>query len=165
MKPESIVNYDETNLTDDPGNKKIICRRGQKHPEKVNDFAKSATSLMFSCSGDGKLLPIYVVYIAENLYDSRRIGGPKGTRYGCTKSGWFDQKHFEDWYFSIALPYLRKQLSPRVLLGDNLSSHFSEAVLKSCGENEITFSMLPKHSTHLAQPLDVAFFRPLKCKW
>lgn len=165
VEPCSIVNYDETNLTDDPGSKKIICRRGQKHPEKVNDFAKSATSLMFACSGDGKLLPIYVVYKAENLYDSWRFGGPKGTRYGCTKSGWFDQKHFEDWYFTIALPYLQKQPQPRVLIGDNLSSHFSEAVLTSCGDNGITFTMLPKHSTHLAQPLDVAFFKPLKSKW
>lgn len=165
VQPCSIVNYDETNLTDDPGNKKIICRRGQKHPEKVNDFAKSATSLMFSCSGDGKLLPTYVLYKAENLYDSWRVGGPKGSRYGCTKSGWFDQKHFEDWFFQVAVPYLKKQPEPRVLIGDNLSSHFSESVLTSCVANGIFFTMLPKHSTHLAQPLDVAFFRPLKCKW
>lgn len=165
VHPCSIVNYDETNLTDDPGTKKILCRRGQKHPEKVNDFAKSATSLMFSASGDGILLPIYVIYKAENLYDSWRTRGPKGTRYGCTKSGWFDQKHFEDWFFMVALPYLQKMPQPRVLIGDNLSSHFSETVLTACTENGVIFTMLPKHSTHLAHPLDVDFFRPLKCKW
>lgn len=165
VQPNSIINYDETNLTDDPGSKKIICRRGQKHPEKINDFAKSATSLMFSCTGNGQLLPLYIIYKAENMYESWRTGGPKGTRYGCTKSGWFDQRHFEDWFFTVALPFLKKQPEPRVLIGDNLSSHFSEAVITSCTENNICFTMLPKNSTHLAQPLDVAFFRPLKCKW
>ena len=31
----NIVNYDETNLTDDPGKRKIITRRGTKYPEKI----------------------------------------------------------------------------------------------------------------------------------
>lgn len=165
VHPASVVNFDETNLTDDPGSKKIICRRGKKHPENITDFTKSSTSLMFSCSGEGTLLPIYVVYKAENLYDSWRNGGPTGTRYGCTKSGWFDQKHFEEWFFTIAQPYLRKQPAPRLLIGDNLTSHFSEAVLEACVENNISFTTLPKYATHYAQPLDVAFFRPLKSEW
>lgn len=29
-----IINYDETNLTDDPGGTKVICRRGSKHIER-----------------------------------------------------------------------------------------------------------------------------------
>lgn len=28
-----ILNYDETNLTEDPGSKKAIVRRGHKHPD------------------------------------------------------------------------------------------------------------------------------------
>lgn len=34
-----------------------------------------------------------------------------------------------------------------------------------CHENNIQFVFLPTNSTHLTQPLDVAFFRPLKIHW
>ncbi len=34
-----------------------------------------------------------------------------------------------------------------------------------CKENSIDMVFLPSNSTHLTQPLDVAFFRPLKTYW
>lgn len=33
VPPSNIWNYDETNSTDDPGNKRIITKRGAKYPE------------------------------------------------------------------------------------------------------------------------------------
>src|SRR5277367_4060783 len=32
VPPSNIINYDETNLTDDPGSKKFIFKRGKKYP-------------------------------------------------------------------------------------------------------------------------------------
>lgn len=51
------------------------------------------------------------------------------------------------------------------MLGDNLSTHFSVEVISLCETNNIKFVCFPPNSTHLLQPLDVAFFRPLKCAW
>ena len=34
-----------------------------------------------------------------------------------------------------------------------------------CEENNIKFIALPPNSTHLMQPLDVAYFRPMKAQW
>lgn len=165
VQPSSLINYDETNLSDDPGKRKVIVRRGKKHPENIIDFAKSSTSLMLACSGNGDLLPVYVVFKAEHLYESWTVGGPKSARYGNSKSGWFDQKHFEEWFERVAFPYLKDQPPPRALIGDNLASHFSCNVIKLCNDNDIRFVALPKNATHLTQPLDVAFFRPLKLEW
>lgn len=53
----------------------------------------------------------------------------------------------------------------KCLIGDNLSSHLSLDVIKLCHEENITFVFLPANSTHLTQPLDVAFFRPMKIAW
>lgn len=58
-----------------------------------------------------------------------------------------------------------KQDGPKVLVGDNLSSHISPKVLKLCAANNIRFVCLPPNSTHITQPLDVAFFRPMKIAW
>lgn len=162
-----IVNYDETNMTDDPSRKKVIVRRGCKHPDRIIDHSKSSTSVMFSGSASGVLLPPYVCYRAEHLYDTWTEGGPKGTRYNRSKNGWFNLIVFEDWFFSIAVPYFQKfdDGTPKVLIGDNLSSHISLRVINQCQKLNIRFVLLPPNSTHLCQPLDAAYFRPLKMKW
>jgi hypothetical protein len=165
IPPENIVNYDETNLVDDPGRKKAIYKRGTKYPERSIHSSKSAVSVMFAGSATGKLLPPYVVYKSEHLWDSWTEGGPENTRYNRSKSGWFDTFCFEDWFTTIALPHFRRLNGQKVLIGDNLSSHFSPSVLEACERNQISFICLPANSTHLCQPLDVAFFHPLKVKW
>ncbi|KAJ8909599.1 hypothetical protein NQ315_003709 [Exocentrus adspersus] len=98
--------------------------------------SKSSTSVMFAASADGNVLPPYIVYKAQNLYESWTIGGVKGARYNKSLSGWFDHITFGDWKLS----------------------HFVSS---------ITFHLffLPPNSTHMTQPLDVAFFRPLKGAW
>lgn len=120
-----IINYDETNLTDDPGNKNYIYKRGCKYPERIYNTSKTAISLMFSGTASGHLLPMYVVYKSENLWDTWMEAEPEGTRYNRSKSGWFDSVCFEDWFYTIIIPYVRNKSGPKVLIGDNLSSHFS----------------------------------------
>ena len=165
VPPENILNYDETNLTDDPGKKKVIVRRGVKYPERVLNATKASISVMFAGSGSGELLPPYVVYRAVHLYDLWTQGGPSGARYNRSQSGWFEATTFEDWFHKIALPYFKNLPGKKVLLGDNLSTHISPSVIETCEENNISFVLLPPNSTNLTQPLDVAVFRPLKRIW
>lgn len=87
VPPENIINFDETNFTDDPESKKVIVRKGQKHVENVLDHSKTSYSVMFAGAADGKVLPPYVVYAALHLYPTWTEGGPKGCRYNRTKSG------------------------------------------------------------------------------
>ncbi|XP_062537934.1 uncharacterized protein LOC134206253 [Armigeres subalbatus] len=136
---ENIINYDETNFTDDPGSRRVICRRGQKHVERVLDHSKSSYSVMFAGTADGKTLSTYVVYAALHLYPTWVQGGPKGSRYNRTKSGWFDERTYEDWILTVSLPYCKKipNDKPRVLIGDNVASHMSIRAIKSCMENNI----------------------------
>ena len=82
------------------------------------------------------------------------------------KSGWFDTACFEDWFTSLLLPHLKKShLGKNVMIGDNLSSHINLNVLELCKQNDVCFVALPPNSTHLTQPLDVAYFRPMKMAW
>ena len=67
--------------------------------------------------------------------------------------------------FFYSFTFFQKKLGVKVLLGDKLSSHISPKVIEACEENEIKFVCLPPNSTHIAQPLYVAFFKPLKTAW
>lgn len=80
-------------------------------------------------------------------------------------SGWFDHICFYDWFESVALPYCKRLTGKVVMIGDNLSSHFNNNILKECERHNISFVCLPANATHLLQPLDVAYFRPMKTKW
>ena len=165
VPPCNILNYDETNLGDDPGAEKLIFKRGKKYPERIMNYTKGNTSIMFSGTATGELLPVYVVYKSLNLWQSWTNGGPKKARYNRSKSGWFDAVCFDDWFQTVVVPWAKKQEGKKVVIGDNLSSHFSTDVLKLCEDHNISFVCLVPNSTHLSQPLDVAFYGPLKRKW
>ncbi|KAJ8929965.1 hypothetical protein NQ314_017288 [Rhamnusium bicolor] len=49
----NIIKCDESNLTDDPGKIKVLCRRGSKRVERIIDSSKSSTSIMMAISGSG----------------------------------------------------------------------------------------------------------------
>ncbi|XP_050305884.1 uncharacterized protein LOC126743011 [Anthonomus grandis grandis] len=162
---QNIINYDETNFVDDPGSAKVITKRGAKHAHRLIDSSKTSTTVMFAIAADGTLLPPYTVYKAKHSYDGWTEGGIEGARYNRSMSGWFDSDIFEDWFKTIVMPYFRKLAERKVLIGDNLNCHITTNVVQQCENNEIDFVLLPPNSTHLLQPLDVAYFRPLKAAW
>lgn len=163
--PEHIFNYDETNLTDNPGQKKVIVKRGSKYPERICNTSKVSISLMMCGNAAGKLLPHYVVYKAKGLWQPWTEGGPIGCRYNTSSSGWFDSSIFCFWFDKILLRNLKKTPGKKVVMGGNLSSHISPYIIDKCKQENIYFICLPPNSTHLTQPLDVAFFHPMKVAW
>lgn len=177
VSPSNIFNYDESNLCDDPGKSKGIYRRGIKYPERIVNHTKSATSIMICGSADGVLLPPYIIYKSDCLWDIWCKNGPKGapccqepccsrgTRYARTKHGWIDAQTFSDWYELTFIPHAKRLPGKKVIIGDNLSSHINISVIKLSNQNDISFVCLPPNATHLCQPLDVAFFRPMKIAW
>lgn len=70
VAPNIILNYDETNITDDPGQKKVVVRRGSRHPERIIDFIKLSISVMFTAVADDTFLPPFITYMRENLYNT-----------------------------------------------------------------------------------------------
>ena len=94
---------------------------------------------MFCGNAAGSLLPPYVVYRAENMWSTLMENGLEGIRYNRTKNGWFNSTYFEDWFESTFLPVMRNQNGPKVIIGDNLSSHISLHVLRLCKEHNVRF--------------------------
>lgn len=63
----NILNYDETNLTDDPGWKKILIKRGCKYSERVLHHTKASVSIMMA---DTAMVKCYhhMWYIKQLIY-------------------------------------------------------------------------------------------------
>ena len=165
VPPENIWNFDESNLRDDPGKKKCLVKKGVKYVEKVQNTSMQCVSIMLCGSAAGQLMNVHVNYKAKSLWQTWTEGGPGGTLYTATLSGWFDTATCEKFFFDCALPVLRRQEGKKVLVCDNLSAHLSMDILKACVEKEIAMVCLPPNSTDKLQPLDVGVFRSLKSCW
>lgn len=165
VHPKNIYNFDESNLSDDPGKRLVIVKKGCKYPEFVCNSSKVSYSLMMCGTASGELLPMYVVYKSIHLWDTWMENGPPGCRYDNSKSGWFDIPTFDRWFRRILIPNARMKAGPKVVICDNVSFHISHDLKQLCRQYEIKFVCLPPNSTHITQPLDVGFFRPVKRKW
>ena len=66
LSSSCILSFDETNLTNNPGSKLAIVRRGQKNNRRVMNHSKTGFSMMFAAAGDGTLLPPYVVFKSQS---------------------------------------------------------------------------------------------------
>ena len=171
IDPSCILNYDETALTNDPGSQHVIVRRSQKNNRKVMKKSKAGFSVMFAGSASGVMLPPYVVYKSTSKtgnVNPKWMEGypPPYAEYDTSESGWFKMKQFERWFEIIVLPWANKSPEKRKLvIGDNLSAHFSPKVFHLCRQNNISFKCLPPNTTHFLQPLDVAVFSPVKRQW
>ncbi|XP_050316184.1 uncharacterized protein LOC126750579 [Anthonomus grandis grandis] len=160
VPPCNVINYDESNFVDHPGSVRVVVKRGVKHAHRIIDTSKTSTSVMFAISGSGALLPPYIVYKAKHLYPGWSKVGYPGSRYSRTTSGWFDSAIFKDWVLNILIPHTKHLVGPKVLIGDNLSSHLTLSVIQACESNDICFVLLPPNSTpyysHLMWPLKAA---------
>ena len=87
ITPQNVFNFDETNLSDDPGTKMCAFKRRTKYPERIRSSSKTAIFLMFCGSASGQVLPPYVVYKSEHLWTTWTESGPRNARYNRSRSG------------------------------------------------------------------------------
>lgn len=162
----NIWNYAELCLVNNPGAEKCILKRGTRYPEKITNHTTNGVSIMFCCNAEGEILPPYCVYNSSNVrMNTRDRKSLPRTKFHRSESGWFDEGTFKKFFDDILLPRLKKQDGTKVMIGDNLSSHFSSDVIEKCGKNKIKFICLPPNSTDRTQPLDVSYFKLLTVAW
>ena len=104
IPPTHILNYDGTNLSDDPSLEKLIFKRGVKYRERIMNYSKGATLIMFAGTAAGMLLEPYVVYKAGSMWNYWTRGGSRDAHYNRSKSGWFDAACFDDWFRTVVIP-------------------------------------------------------------
>ena len=139
VEPSNIFNYDETNLTDDLGVKKVIVHRGMRHVERKVEHPKQSISIMFCRSATGEYLPPMIGYKAQNVYAGWCVGGPPDATYNSTSSGWFDSRTFVCWFTSNFLDNVASIPGIKVIIGE-IWFHISCTMLFSL-LNLITFDL------------------------
>eukprot|EP00118_Oscarella_pearsei_P022412 m.259355 g.259355 ORF g.259355 m.259355 type:complete len:338 (+) comp40416_c0_seq13:1120-2133(+) len=163
-----LWNCDETGLATACGSKHILARRGAKDVSEVcHASGKGYITTLFCGSAAGEGLAPFILFKAKNINAQWRVGGPPGSLYGCSDSGWMERPHFFDWFKKIFLPQtetLRKS-GPVMLFVDGHSSHIALELVVAARANNVILYNLPPNTTHVLQPLDVGVFSSVKAAW
>jgi len=163
-KPNSIYNMDESGMPLDHRQPKRVAPRGIKKVHGPSSGNKTQITILACANAVGTMLPPMVIFKGERLNYEWTKGEVPNTEYGMSPQGWTDHELFYEWLNKLFIKNI-PPLRPVLLLLDGHSSHFSLEAIKFAAENEIILFCLPPHTTHVAQPLDVSFFAPLKRHW
>jgi hypothetical protein len=84
--------------------------------------------------------------------------------FSANTKGWTSNLHGLEWLKRVFEPATRTKANgqQRLLICDGHDSHISGSFISHCIQNRITLLILPPHTSHLLQPLDVAIFGQLK---
>ena len=141
-KPQQLFNADESFLPLSGKPDHIICKKGIKSPQMLIGGSGRENITIHCCvSASGQYIPPYVIYTGQKLMFDHTQGGPLGTRYGVSPSGWMTNKTFLDWFSSQFIPSLPRE-RPVLLILDGHKSHVSYAISSaaSCAPPKISIA-------------------------
>jgi DDE superfamily endonuclease len=85
--------------------------------------------------------------------------------YTTSNNGWTSNDIGLRWLDEVFLPETENNGETQLLLVDGHRSHTSTEFMWKCYKNNILLVYLIPHSSHVLQPLDLAYFSPLKSRY
>jgi hypothetical protein len=162
---DAIFNVDETGFalgTTLPS--KVLIRRGDTTAfKKISGRQEWITAI--ECIGaSGVALPPLLIFKAK--YTSTAwipASTPENWKFSTSTSGWTSDNHAYEWLTTLFEPETRRNDGKRrLLLLDGHGSHLTARFIAFCLDKTIDLVVLPPHTSHILQPLDVGVFSPLK---
>jgi len=166
IEPKNIYNMDESGFAigDVEASQRIINVTIRQRFQAKPGRQEWVTAIECICA-DGSFLPPFVIFKGENLSQQWIPADThKDWRFACNTKGWTSNEHGGRWLREVFEPWTREKANgnPRLLICDGHDSHITSLWVSHCMRNNIIFMVLPPHSSHLTQPLDVGVFGPLK---
>ena len=156
-------NADESGFSLCPRSGKVLAEKNARDLYVVAGSCKEQITTLCAGSAAGNVIPPMHIFPGQCFGYNPLDGTVPGAYFGKSASGWIDTELFYGW---LANHFTRNVITrPVVLLVDGHRSHINLEISKFCLENRIFLYCLPPHSSHITQPLDVGFFKPLKAAW
>jgi hypothetical protein len=162
---DAIFNVDETGFalgTTLPS--KVLIRGGDtKAFKKISGRQEWITAI--ECIGaSGVALPPLLIFKAKYTNSAWiPASTPENWKFSTSTSGWTSDNHAYEWLTTLfEFETRRNDGKRRLLLLDGHGSHLTARFIAFCLDKNIDLVVLPPHTSHILQPLDVGVFSPLK---
>ena len=131
------------------------------------DSSREFISLLASICADGTAIPPALIYkgASGDLQDTwmEDLGEKEQAFFASSANGWSSNAFGLTYLTQVFDPSMRAKTSRkrRLLIVDGHSNHVNMEFIRTCDHLKILLMILPPHSTHQLQPLDVGCFLPL----
>lgn len=165
-KPHRIMNIDETGISPEHSPPNIIGLRGTSVPA-VTSPRGANTTVIACCSATGISIPPFFVFKGKRQTDELANGALPGTGICMSETGWSNSEIFSNYITSHLSKHIPGGIGEEytLLLYDGATSHITPSLVEWAKEKKVILMVLPAHSSHLTQPLDVGVFRPFKAAY
>jgi len=169
---ENLYNWDEKGFLLGLARalKRIMTRHALKQGKimgAAQDGCREFLSLLACICADGSKLPPALIYQGEHadLLDTWVADFNEGDEafFAATSNGWSCDSLGLQWLQKVFHPYTKEKAGNRrrLLIVDGHSSYVNLQFIEWADQHRILLMILPPHSTHRLQPLDVGLFQPL----
>ena len=161
-RPHLIYNVDEKGITLNHTPPHVVAEINSCPPAVTS--GKSSTITILGCgSASGVAVPPYFVFPGVRMRSELLEGATPGANGDVSESGWSNSGIFKQYLESHFLRYAPGRCEePILLLLDGHKTHVSLGVIEWAKSNNITLHILPAHTSHILQPLDVACYGPFQ---
>ena len=141
--------------------------RSRRITHMMTDGNREFVTLMACICADGTSIPVSLIYKGEShdLQDSwvDQIEETDEVFFAASANGWTCKSLGLQWLQKVFDPATKAKAgrSKRLLIVDGHSSHVNMEFINWADQNGIIIHILPSHTTHRLQPLDVGLFSPL----
>lgn len=164
-KPERLYNMDETGINTEHAPPKIVCD-ALCQPQAVTSPRSSLVTIIGGGNAIGNHIPPYYVFAGKRWNDLFLDGAPPGASGEMSDNGWSNSQIFQNYltkHFAKHAGITNDPNSEKTLvLYDGHRSHISLPLVDWARKHNVILFVLPPHTSHITQPLDVAVFGPFK---
>jgi len=131
------------------------------------DGNREFISILACISAIRRWIPPLLIYKGDSgdLTDTwvDEVTRESGAHFTTSHNGWSNREIGLKWLQQVFQRYTKpaRKTQKRLLIVDGHSSHVNYAFINYCDLHGIIVLILPPHTTHRLQPLDVGLFQPL----
>ncbi|XP_046378017.2 MFS-type transporter clz9-like [Haliotis rufescens] len=158
--PELIYNVDEKGINLTHSSPQIVGSADEVPIEICPE--KSSTVTVLGCGNAlGQKIPPFFIFPGSRMRDDLLDGSTVGTFGTVSETGWSSTDIFQRWLTGHFMKYAKVGGNKKtLLLYDGHRSHITPHLIDYAVDQGIILFVLPPHTSHVLQPMDVGCFGP-----
>lgn len=163
VKPHLIYNVDEKGIAQDHKPPYIVAGKDY-HPQSVTAGRSKTTTILGCGSASGVAVPTYFVFAGKRMLPELMTGATPEAAETVSDSGWSNSSIFREYLQEHFINYIPQHEPGQhlLLLLDGHKSHIYVSLLDWAKVHEIVLFVLPAHTSHILQPLDIGCYGPFQ---
>ena len=162
-KPERIYNVDEKGICTNHKSPYVIAATGTT-PPTITSGDKHLVTVLGCGNAQGHSVPPFFVFPGNRMRQELLENKSTGADGDVSESGWSNTEIFHKYMENHLLKYIPHRTSavPVLVLFDGHKSHISMELIEWAKKQNIILFVLPAHTSHILQPMDVECFGPFE---